>query len=75
MSKQISVHTATPKDLINLAREQGYEIEPGRGKGSHIVMKKAGCPTITIPGGKHVGRNVVRRMVKVIMAQAVAQAA
>ena len=68
MSKQISVHTATPKDLINLAREQGYEIEPGRGKGSHVVMKKQGCPTITIPGGKHVGRNVARRMLKVIMA-------
>jgi predicted RNA binding protein YcfA (HicA-like mRNA interferase family) len=76
MSKQLlSVHTATPRDLINLAREQGYEILPGRGKGSHVVMGKPGCPTITIPGGKHVGRNVVRRMLKVIMAQATAQAA
>jgi len=74
MSKQLSVHTATPRDLINAAREAGYEVLPGRGKGSHVVMAKAGCPNITIPGGKHVGRNVARRMLKVIMAQ-VAQAA
>ena len=68
MGKPISVHTATPADLIRFARENGYEILPGRGKGSHVVLAKAGSPTITIPGGKHVGRNVVRRMLKVIMA-------
>lgn len=64
----ISVHTATPADLIRLAKENGYEILPGRGKGSHVVMSKAGHPNITLPGGKHVGRNVVRRMLKVILA-------
>lgn len=31
-------------------------------------MAKEGKPTIVIPGGKHVGRNVVRRMMKAIMA-------
>jgi len=64
----ISVHTATPADLIRLAKENGYEILPGRGKGSHVVLCKAGRPNITLPGGKHVGRNVVRRMLKVILA-------
>ena len=68
MKKPISVHTATPGDLVRLARENGYEILPGRGKGSHIVLAKEGSPNVTIPGGKHVGRNVVRRMIKVIMA-------
>ena len=68
MGKQISVHTATPGDLVRLARENGYEILPGRGKGSHIVLAKPGSPNVTIPGGKHVGRNVARRMIKVIMA-------
>lgn len=68
MSKPISVHTATPRDLIKLAQENGYSILPGRGKGSHVVMAKEGKPTIVIPGGKHVGRNVARRMMKVIMA-------
>ena len=68
MSKTISVHTATPGDLIRLARQNGYDILPGRGKGSHVVLARSGSPNITIPGGKHVGRNVVRRMVKVIMA-------
>lgn len=68
MPKPLSVHTATPRDLILLAQENGYSVLPGRGKGSHVVMGKPGKPTITIPGGKHVGRNVVRRMVKVILA-------
>jgi predicted RNA binding protein YcfA (HicA-like mRNA interferase family) len=68
MRKQISVHTATPGDLVRLARENGYEVLPGRGKGSHIVLAKPGSPNVTIPGGKRVGRNVVRRMIKVIMA-------
>lgn len=68
MRKPINIHTATPRELIDLAKENGYDILPGRGKGSHVVMSKPGSPTITIPGGKHVGRNVVRRMLKVIMA-------
>lgn len=68
MRKPLNVHTATPGDLIRLARENGYEILPGRGKGSHVVLAKEGKPTITVPGGKHVGRNVVRRMMKVILA-------
>jgi predicted RNA binding protein YcfA (HicA-like mRNA interferase family) len=68
MRKPLNVHTATPGDLIRLARENGYEILPGRGKGSHVVLGKPGSPTITVPGGKHVGRNVVRRMMKVILA-------
>lgn len=67
-SAPISVHTATPADLIRLAKENGYEILPGRGKGSHVVMAKVGHPNITLPGGKHIGRNVVRRMLKVILA-------
>lgn len=70
MRKPISVHTATPRDLIDLARENGYSVLPGRGKGSHVVLSKPGAPNITIPGGKHVGRNVVRRMLKVILAVA-----
>lgn len=70
MSKQLSVHTATPKDLISLAKENGYAVLPSRGKGSHVVMTKAGHPTITIPGGKHVGRNVARRMMKAILTKA-----
>lgn len=67
MSKRISVHTATSDDLIDLARERGYAILGNRGKGSHVVLAKSGHPTITIPS-KRVGRNVVRRMVKVLMA-------
>lgn len=70
MRKPISVHTATPRDLIDLARENGYDILPGRGKGSHVVLGKPGHPTITVPGGKHIGRNVVRRMLKVILSAA-----
>lgn len=66
MAKTLSVHTATPKDLVDLARANGYEVLPGRGKGSHIVMAKPGAPTITIPGGKRMGRNVARRMLKVL---------
>jgi predicted RNA binding protein YcfA (HicA-like mRNA interferase family) len=68
MSKTISVHTATPKDLVDLAKENGYSVLPSRGKGSHIVMAKPGAPTITIPGGKRMGRNVARRMLKAILA-------
>lgn len=69
MKKQLpSVHTCTPRDLINLAKENGYDVLPSRGKGSHVVLAKPGAPNLTIPGGKHVGRNVVRRMLKIIIA-------
>lgn len=63
---EISVHTATPDDLIRLARLRGYEIVRGRGKGSHVVMAKPGHPTITVPGGKRMSPNVARRMLKVL---------
>jgi len=66
MSKTLSVHTVTPKDLIDLAKDNGYSVLPGRGKGSHVVMAKPGHPTIVIPGGKRMGRNVARRMLKAL---------
>lgn len=62
------------KDLYDFAKKQGYEEIPGRGKGSHIVMQAEGRrKKITIPSwkksGGHVGKNVIRRVVKRILNQ------
>ncbi len=37
------------KEMCRLFLEMGYTIVPGGGKGSHIKLKKDGCPTIIIP--------------------------
>lgn len=37
------------KDMRKLFIRAGYEVVPGGGKGSHWKLKKAGCPTVTIP--------------------------
>lgn len=39
------------KDMCKLFQKEGYVVVPG-GKGSHIKMKKAGCPTAIIPNHK-----------------------
>lgn len=37
--------------MCKLFQKEGYVVVPG-GKGSHIKMKKAGCPTAIIPNHK-----------------------
>lgn len=65
--KHLSVHTVTPGDIVQLAKDKGYKLLAHRGKGSHLILKKEGCPTITLPGGRYVGRNVARRMMKILL--------
>ena len=38
----------TQRELIAVATKFGWEVEPRRGKGSHVAVRKAGL-TITIP--------------------------
>ena len=37
------------KDLRKLFYDEGYELVPGGGKGSHWKLKKKSCPTVIIP--------------------------
>jgi len=73
MSKResLSVHAVTPKDLYRLARDNGFEVLPKRGKGSHMMMRHPDGRTVVLPdpdrgAKKFVGRNVVRKNLKVI---------
>lgn len=40
------------KDMRKLFYDEGYELVPGAGKGSHWKLKKKGCPTVIIPNHK-----------------------
>jgi len=58
------------KDMCKLFQREGYEVVPG-GKGSHIKMKKAGCPTAIIPnhkelksGTEHALRKLLKNVTK-----------
>lgn len=46
--------SATPQTVESLCRALGYEIDPKRGKGSHLLAKRTGAPAITIPTGNKV---------------------
>ena len=67
-SNRPSIHNSKSKDLIRWAKEHGYTELPSRGKGSHVRMVREGSPAITIPvnGRGHVGRNVVRSIIKAV---------
>jgi predicted RNA binding protein YcfA (HicA-like mRNA interferase family) len=37
------------RELINMAIKRGWAANPGRGKGSHVMMSKAGKQSFPIP--------------------------
>ncbi len=55
------------KDLCKLFQKIGYTIVPG-GKGSHIKLKKPGCPTIIIPGHKEISKGLEHALMKILAA-------
>lgn len=61
----------TTRELYKFAKAQGFSELNRRGKGSHIVMGKAGHQNVIIPnpnqGSTFCGRDVVRVTIKAIM--------
>jgi len=53
------------KDMCKLFQKAGYEVVPG-GKGSHIKMKKAGCPTATIPNHRELKKGTEHDLLKLL---------
>lgn len=53
------------KDMCKLFIKAGYEIVPG-GKGSHVKLKKKGCPTITIPNHKELKKGMEHALKKML---------
>jgi hypothetical protein len=45
------VQTCSTKQMIELYRDAGYEVVTG-GKGSHVKLKRAGAPTMILPGNR-----------------------
>ena len=40
------------RDLQRTLERQGFVVQPGRGKGSHVRLRKPGCAPITLPAGR-----------------------
>ena len=54
------------KELSKLFLKAGYEIVKGGGKGSHIKMKKKGCPTVIIPAHKELATGTEHALRKIL---------
>lgn len=53
------------KDLVKLFERAGYEVVHG-GKGSHIKLKKPGCPTVIIPNHKELATGTEHALRKIL---------
>ena len=56
------------KDLCKLFQSIGYAIVPGGGKGSHIKLKKSGCPTVIIPNHRELKKGTEHALRKTLNA-------
>ena len=56
------------KDLCKLFQSIGYAIVPGGGKGSHIKLKKSGCPTVIIPNHRELSKGTEHGLRKILKA-------
>lgn len=45
------LRTCTTEQIIKVCGKHGYSVTPG-GKGSHVKLKKSGCPTLIVPGNR-----------------------
>ncbi|MFZ1535845.1 MAG: hypothetical protein WAT23_00440 [Chromatiaceae bacterium] len=46
---RIFPRTCSTQDMTQIYQSRGYQIVPG-GKGSHLKLKKSGCPAMILPG-------------------------
>jgi predicted RNA binding protein YcfA (HicA-like mRNA interferase family) len=53
------------KNMCKLFQEAGYEIVSG-GKGSHIKLKKPGCPTIIVPNHRELKKGTEHSLRKIL---------
>ncbi len=54
------------KDLLKLFYNEGYELVPGAGKGSHWKLKKSGFPTVIIPNHKELKPGTEHNLRKIL---------
>ncbi len=53
-------------DMRKLFEQEGYKIQPGRGKGSHMVLIKKDNPTVIIPHRKELAVGTQLRLLKIL---------
>jgi predicted RNA binding protein YcfA (HicA-like mRNA interferase family) len=53
------------KELCKLFQKNGYTLVPG-GKGSHIKLKKSGCPTVIIPNHRELKKGTEFALRKIL---------
>lgn len=57
----------SPKKIVRLFQQAGFEVILGRGKGGHKFMKKQGYPqSVTIPSGKTLSPGVEAKLLKIL---------
>lgn len=64
----VEMEVAVPisgKELCKLFQKAGYILVPG-GKGSHMKLKKSGCPTVTIPNHKELKKGTEHSLMKIL---------
>lgn len=55
--------SVSSKKALRYLEGQGWKVDPGRGKGSHVRLKQVGKPTLTIPANRESLSPVVLRSV------------
>jgi len=53
------------KEMRKLFERMGYELVKG-GKGSHMKLKKSGCPTVIIPDHKELSTGLEHALKKLL---------
>ena len=53
--------TYTKRDVHKILKNNGYSLDPTRGKGSHMIYRR-GARTISI--GDHYNKMVIKRLIK-----------
>jgi len=61
-----------PRDLYKFARKHGFAEVPGRGKGSHLIMKNVDGVMISVPDPKRdskcrISGKVVRQVTRLVL--------
>jgi len=60
-----SLPVISTREAVKAFGKVGFEVVPGRGKGSHVVMHKPGWPNIlTIPDRRELRRGTLRSLIR-----------
>lgn len=59
-----SLPVVSGREAIRAFEALGYEVQPGRGKGDHVIMKCLGRTTLSVPLHKELAPGTLRNLIK-----------